>query len=215
MVTVTNKNDGNPGKSPFTTYIDAIDRKQALDNIDKLVNGRELSTDDEIYEVTGTIAQIEKISEYLDVVTSAVPQALGLLLDEERRQRQTETTATDIKQGELFEKLAKDREKLHNLTKQAIDRSGRNINAKLLGLCWGLGGCSLGMVAASLLAYLVVFPQQLRLARGSDGAMLEWLSTTDGKILRRAFGSGHRSVEECIRKGLKKTGKPVCMLELK
>ena len=215
MVTVTNKNDGNPGKSPFTTHIDAIDRKQALDNIDKLVNRRELSTDDEIYEITGTIAQIEKISEYLSVVTSAVPQALGLLLDEERQQRQTEATAIDIKQGELFEKLAKDRDKLHSLTKQAIERSGRNINTRLISLCWGLGGCSIGMVAASLLAYFAMFPQQLRLARGSDGAMLEWLSTSDGKILRRAFVSGNRSVEDCMRKGIKKTGKPVCMLEIK
>ncbi|WP_373539547.1 hypothetical protein [Chamaesiphon sp.] len=215
MVTVKNKNGGDSSKSPFTSYLDAIDRKEALANIDKLVNSRELSTDDEIYHITGTIAQIEKISEYLHVVTSAVPQAIQVLLEEERQQRQLESSEIDVRQEQLFAKLDRDRETYRDLTKQAIDRSGRNINTRLLSLCWSLGGFSLGMVATSLLAYFVVFPQQLRLARGSDGAMLEWLSTTDGKILRRAFVSGNRSVEECIRKGLKKTGKTVCMLEIK
>lgn len=215
MVTVKNKNAGSSSKSPFTSYLDAIDRKEALANIDKLVNSHELSTDDEIYHITGTIAQIEKISEYLHVVTSAVPQAIQVLLEEERQQRQLESSASDTRQEELLAKLDRDRETYRDLTKQAIARSGRNINSRLMSLCWSLGGFSIGMVATSLLAYFVVFPQQLRLARGSDGAMLEWLSTSDGKILRRAFVSGNRSVEECIRKGIKKTGKTVCMLEIR
>ena len=215
MFKITNKNGDNPSKSPFTSYLDAIDRKEALANIDKLVNSRELSTDDEIYHITGTIAQIEKISEYLHVVTSAVPQAIQVLLEEERQQRQTESSASDTRQDQLFEKLDRDRETYRDLTKQAIDRSGRNINTRLVSLCWSLGGFSLGMVVTSSLAYFVVFPQQLRLARGSDGAMMEWLSTSDGKILRRTFTSGNRSVEACIRKGIKKTGKTVCMLEIR
>jgi hypothetical protein len=208
MFTVTNKNNNNSGKSPLTSYVDAIDRKQALDNIDKLVNSRELSTDDEIYHITGTIAQIEKISEHLHVVTEAVPQALVELLEEERQKRHEESTAINTQ-------FARDRDKLYELTRQAIERSGRNINSRLSNYCWGFGGCIAGMGVASLLAYFLVFPRQLSLARGSDGAMLEWLSTSDGKILRRAFVSGNRSVEECIRKGLKKTGKTVCMLEIK
>jgi hypothetical protein len=215
MFTVTNKNDNNSGKSPFTSYLDAIDRTEALANIDKLVNSRELSTDDDIYHITGTIAQIEKISEYLHVVTSAVPQAIQMLLEEERQQRQLESSEIDTRQEELLAKLDKDRQTYRDLTKQAIDRSGRNINNRLMSLCWSLGGFSIGMVATSLLAYFVVFPQQLRLVRGSDGAMLEWLSTSDGKILRRTFVSGNRSVEACIRKGIKKTGKTVCMLEIR
>jgi hypothetical protein len=215
MVTVKNKNGGSPSKSPFTSYLDAIDRKEALANIDKLINSRELSTDDDIYHITGTIAQIEKISEYLHVVTSVVPQAIQVLLEEERQQRQAESSASDTRQEQLFEKLVKDRETYRDLTKQAIDRSGRNINSRLSNYCWGLGGCLAGVGVTSLLAYFLVFPQQLRLARGSDGAMLEWLSTSDGKILRRAFVSGNRSVEECIRKGIKKTGKTVCMLEIR
>jgi hypothetical protein len=215
MFTVKNKNGGSPNKSPFTSYLDAIDRKEALANIDKLVNSRELSTDDEIYHITGTIAQIEKISEYLHVVTSAVPQTIQVLLEEERQQRQLESSASDTRQEQLFEKLDKDRENYRDLTKQAIARGGRNINTRLVSLCWSLGGFSIGMAATSMLAYFVIFPQQLRLARGSDGAMLEWLSTTDGKILRRAFVSGNSSVEACIRKGIKKTGKTVCMLEIR
>ena len=215
MFKVTDKNAYNPSKSPFTSYLDAIDRTEALANIDKLVNSRELSTDDEIYEITGTIAQIEKISEYLHVVTSAVPQAIQMLLEEERQQRQLESSEIDTRQEELLAKLDRDRQTYRDLTKQAIDRSGRNINNRLMSLSWSLGGFSIGMVATSLLAYFVVFPQQLRLARGSDGAMLEWLSTSDGKILRRAVVSGNKSVEACIRKGIKKTGKTVCMLEIR
>jgi hypothetical protein len=130
------------------------------------------------------------------------------LFDEERQKRHEESTAINTQ-------FARDRDKLHELTRQAIERSGRNINSRLSNYCWGLGGCIAGMGVTSLLAYLLVFPHQLSLARGSDGAMLEWLSTSDGKILRRAFVSGNKSVEECIRKGLKKTGKTVCMLELK
>jgi SpoVK/Ycf46/Vps4 family AAA+-type ATPase len=89
----------------FLKRFDAIDRKQALDNIDKLVNSRELSTDDEIYHITGTIAQIEKISEYLHVVTSAVPQAIQVLLEEEREKRQIESSAIDTRQEELLAKF--------------------------------------------------------------------------------------------------------------
>jgi hypothetical protein len=215
MFKVTNKNSGDTSKSPLTSYLDAIDRKEALTNIDKLVNSRELSTDDDIYHITGTIAQIEKISEYLHVVTSAVPQAIQVLLEEERQQRQTESSAIDTRQEDLLAKLDRDRQTYRDLTKQAIDRSGRNINNRLMSLSWSLGGFSIGMIATSLLAYFVLFPQQLRLARGSDGAMLEWLSTSDGKILRRTFTSGNRSVEECIRKGIKKTGKTVCMLKIR
>ncbi len=215
MFAVKNKNGDSSSKSPFTSYLDAIDRKEALANIDKLVNSRELSTDDEIYHITGTIAQIEKISEYLHVVTAAVPQAIQVLLEEERQQRQLESSESDTRQEQLLAKLDKDRETYRDLTKQAIDRSGRNINSRLLNYCWGLGGCLAGVGVASLLAYFLVFPQQLRLARGSDGTMLEWLSTSDGKILRRAFVSGNRSVEACIRKGIKKTGKTVCILEIK
>ncbi len=130
-----------------------------------------------------------------------------MLLEEERQQRQTESSKSDPRQEQLVEKLERlavcdsnrDRQTYRDLTKQAIDRSGRNINNRLLSLCWSLGGFSIGMVVTSLLAYFVVFPQQLRLARGSDGAMLEWLSTSDGKILRRTFTSGNKSVEECIR----------------
>jgi hypothetical protein len=123
--------------------------------------------DDEIYEITGTIAQIEKISEYLHVVTSAVPQAIQVLLEEERQQRQAESSEIDTRQQQLFEKLDKDRETYRDLTKQAIDRSGRNINSRLLNYCWGLGGCMAGIGVTSLLAYFLVFPQQLRLARAS------------------------------------------------
>jgi hypothetical protein len=215
MVTVKNNNGDSSGKSPLTSYLDAIDRTEALANIDKLVNSRELSTDDEIYHITGTIAQIEKISEYLHVVTSAVPQAIQMLLEEERQQRQLESSENDTRQEQLFIKLDRDRQTYRDLTKQAIERSGRNINSRLSNYCWGLGGCLAGVGVTSLLAYFLVFPQQLRLARGSDGAMLEWLSTSDGKILRRTFVSGNRSVEACIRKGIKKTGKTVCMLEIR
>jgi hypothetical protein len=215
MVTVKNNNGDSSGKSPLTSYLDAIDRTEALANIDKLVNSRELSTDDEIYHITGTIAQIEKISEYLHVVTSAVPQAIQMLLEEERQQRQLESSENDTRQEQLFIKLDRDRQTYRDLTKQAIERSGRNINSRLSNYCWGLGGCLAGVGVTSLLAYFLVFPQQVRLARGSDGAMLEWLSTSDGKILRRTFVSGNRSVEACIRKGIKKTGKTVCMLEIR
>ena len=100
---------------------------------------------------------------------------------------------------------------LQALSKKAIGLSGKNINAKLQGLCWSLGGCLVGLG----LSWFAIFPRQLSLARGSDGLMLEWLSTPNGKLMRRSFASGNRSLEECIRKGIKKSGKAVCLLEIK
>jgi hypothetical protein len=213
MVNASKKSADN-SSSPLTNYVDVVERGRVIDDIDKLVSSRQLSTDDEIYEIAGTISQIDSISENLNVVFSAVPQALQEILNHERKQRLDESVAADRRIEKLIAEFNKDRVELHDLTRKTIQRSSRDINTKLLNYCWGLGGCIAGMGVTSLLAFFLAFPIQLSLARGSDGAMLEWLSTPDGKILRRAFNSGNKSAEECIRKGLKKTSKTVCMLEI-
>jgi hypothetical protein len=207
MVNITKKN-GDRSSSPLNNYVDVIERERVIGDIDRLVSSRQLSTDDEIYEIAGTVSQIDSISENLNVVFSAVPQALQQILNDDRKQRLDESVAADTRIENLAAEFNKDRVELHDLTRKTIQRSSRDINVKLLNYCWGLGGFIGGIAVISLLAVFLIFPLQLSLARGSDGAMLEWLSTSDGKVLRRAFTSGNKSVEDC-------TGKTVCMLELK
>lgn len=156
----------------------------------------------------------------------AVPQALQEVWQEEREARQADDVAGSerdrVRQAQLekdhqkfLDKLGNEHTQLQALFKKAIDRTGDSRYLKLQALCWGLGGCISGLGLAAIMGVFIIFPRQLSAARGSDGAMLEWLSTSDGRLMRRSFAAGNKSVAECVRKaGKKSKGKVVCMLEI-
>jgi hypothetical protein len=211
-------------KSPQGKHIDRLPASEKIKVLSDLVEHRGISTDDEIFEITGTYAHIEKITHHLDNIYSTMPQALQDLWQKERAARLAEVAIDQEQdattQRKFLENIGGEYAQLQALTKQSIARSGSDRYLKLWGLSCGLGGCVAGLGLASLIGFWLILPRQLSVARGSDGPMLEWLATTDGRLLRRSFTSGNRSVEECVRKAVsqKKSTSPakkvICMLEI-
>jgi hypothetical protein len=222
MVNISRKSNNG---SSLTAYTDTLSGEELVQNLAELVEERNLSTDDRILEVAGTIHHIEQITSHINNVAQAVPQALQEVWQEERVARQTESAVTS-QQAAIFgtqleqdrqkflDKLSKEHIQLQGLLKIAIGRVGNSRSLKLQHLCWSLGGCISGLAITSLIGSFIVFPRQLSLARGNDGAMLEWLSTPEGRLMRRSFAAGNTSVAECVRKGARKSKKFVCMLEI-
>lgn len=222
MVTVR-KTDNS---SPLSGHTDFLPNQETVRVLQDLVDRRDVSTDDEIFEITGTYAHIDRVAHHLNNVSMAVPQALQEVWQEEREARQADGVAglerDRVRQAQLekdhqkfLDKLGNEHTQLQTLLKKAIDRTGDSRYLKLQALCWGLGGCIGGLGLATIMGVFIIFPRQLSAARGSDGAMLEWLSTSDGRLMRRSFAAGNKSVAECVRKaGKKSKGKVVCMLEI-
>jgi hypothetical protein len=222
MVTVR-KTDNS---SPLSGHTDFLPNQETVRVLQDLVDRRDVSTDDEIFEITGTYAHIDRVAHHLNNVSMAVPQALQEVWQEEREARQADgveglerdrdrQAQLEKDHQKFLDKLGNEHTQLQALFKKAIDRTGDSRYLKLQALCWGLGGCIGGLGLAIIMGVFIIFPRQLSAARGSDGAMLEWLSTSDGRLMRRSFAAGNKSVAECVRKaGKKSKGKVVCMLEI-
>jgi hypothetical protein len=77
-------------KSPQGRHIDRLPTSEKIKVLSDLVEHRGISTDDEIFEITGTYAHIEKITHHLDNIYSTMPQALQDLWQKERAARLAE-----------------------------------------------------------------------------------------------------------------------------
>jgi hypothetical protein len=209
-------------KTPQGEYLDRLSKSEQVRVLQDLVEQRGISTDDEVFKIVGTYAHIDEITRHLDNVYKAIPQALQDLWQKEREARWDEMAIEEKReataQKKFLESLSGEYAQLKALAKQSIARSGNEQYLKLWGVACGLVGCVVGLGMASLVGFWLILPRQLSVARGSDGPMLEWLATTDGKLLRRSFASGNRSVEECARKASQKKSassqKIICMLEI-
>ncbi len=210
---VSSPQKSSNGSSSLTNHADSVSHQQLIAELQELVDSRQLDTDDNIYNITGTVNTISSAIEHINNVSSIVPQALQDVWEQERQLRNAEVSNGILQQqqAEFIERIAEQTDRLQLIGRKAVARSTGNLNWKLQGVSWGLGGVCVGL----LVAWAGIFPRQLSLARGSDGAMLEWLGTPQGRLMRRSFAAGNRSVEECLRKGIKKTGKTVCLLEIK
>jgi hypothetical protein len=223
-------NDSYSEQEPTLNEPDRLSaRQQIIRELEELGERITSSTEWEAnsQDLIVAIERVAQISTQLNHTTSLVIDSLPRTWEQERQQRydelnngtlrrqQTEFLATVAKQTEQLHadfttKIASENERLKILNYRAIQHI-INIKAQI----WGLCGVVFGSLVTLGLAWLVIFPHQLDNARGADSEIVKYLSTTEGRLMRRSFTSGNKSLQECVRKGTKKSGKLICQVEIK
>jgi hypothetical protein len=166
-----------------------------------LVGQRGMGLDDEALEIAGTYAHAARIAESLNSIAVAMPKLLeSTVADIKSQQDQRDEAMTKILYQQQDQGQARSAEAakiIETATKRLIGRSGASRLHQ-----WGFGaiGVSVGLTLGTVVAFFILFPNQLRQARLGDGAILEWLTTPDGRLLYQTFKSGNRSVRACVKK---------------
>ena len=192
------------------------------DEFTKVVQGlagqRGMGLDDEALEIAGTYAHAARIAESLNSIAVAMPKLLeSTVADIKSQQDKRDEAMTQILYQQQDQGQARSAEAARIIevaTKRLIGQSGVSRLHQ-----WGFGaiGVSIGLTLGTLVAFFLIFPNQLRQARVGDGEILEWLATPDGKLLYQTFKSGNRSVRACVKKAAaqnKNTKNLVCQITL-
>ena len=184
-----------------------------------LTGQRGMGLNDEALEIAGTYAHIARIAESLGSIAVAMPKLLeSTVADIKSQQDKRDEAMTKILYQQQDQGQARSAEAakiIDTATKRLIGQSGVSRLHQ-----WGFGaiGVSVGLTLGTLVAFFLLFPNQLRQARVGDGEILEWLATPDGKLLYQTFKSGNRSVRACVKKAgsQSKSGKNlVCQITLR
>jgi hypothetical protein len=166
-----------------------------------IIGQRGMGLDDEALEIAGTYAHAAKIAQSLNSIAVAMPKLLETTVAEIMSQQdQRDEAMTKILYQQQDQGQARSIEAakmIETATKRLIGQSGVSRLHQ-----WGFGavGMSIGLTLGTLISFFVLFPNQLRQARLGDGEILEWLATTDGRLLSKTFKSGNRSVRACVKK---------------
>jgi hypothetical protein len=169
--------------------------------LQELMGQRGMGLDDEALEIAGTYAHAARIAESLNSIAVAMPKLIeSTIADIKTQQDQRDEAMTKILHQQQDQGQARSAESakiIETATKRLIGQSGASRLHQ-----WGFGaiGVSVGLTLGTLVAFFVLFPNQLRQARVGDGEILEWLATPDGKLLYKTFKSGNRSVRACVKK---------------
>jgi ElaB/YqjD/DUF883 family membrane-anchored ribosome-binding protein len=166
-----------------------------------LIGQRGMGLDDEALEIAGTYAHAARIAQSLNSIAVAMPKLLeSTVADIKSQQDQRDEAMTQILYQQQDQGQARSTEAakmIETATKRLIGQSGASRLHQ-----WGFVaiGMSIGLTLGSLVSFFILFPNQLRIARLGDGEILEWLATTDGRLLYQTFKSGNRSVRACVKK---------------
>ena len=109
-------------------------------------------------------------------------------------------------QMDLIDRIGRDYQQFQTMAKGSVSS---RVNPKIQGVSWGLGGALIMLIFSNF----VLMPRQVSLARGLDAVALDSLNTPSGRVLRHALNT--TSLESCLRRGKKQTGKAVCLLDVK
>ena len=183
-----------------------------------LTENRGMGLDDEALEIAGTYAHAARIAESLNSIAAVTPKLLeSTVANIKSQQDKRDEVMTQIiyrLQDRGQAQSVESAKIIDTATKRLIGQSGVSRLHQ-----WGFGaiGVSVGLTVGTLVAFFVLFPNQLRQARVGDGEILEWLATPDGKLLYQTFKSGNRSVRACVKKAAgrnKNTKNLVCQITL-
>jgi hypothetical protein len=161
------------------------DKERARKILDELMNNGNWTADDPVFVAASTIETVKELLSILENIINAVPNGI--------KQAYLESVV-DLKQ--LLEEL-KEKEAAIARKKGARDTT---ISPKLIWVSIGISSGSMGIVIGFLVAMTIIFPKQLSIARGNDGALMDWLSTPQGELMRRSYASGNKSVDLCVKK---------------
>jgi hypothetical protein len=174
---------------------------------------------DEIFNITGSYQKLFKTVERIDKIGSDLPQALQGVWDKYKEQAANDKVDILAEMEAFqrrFEKMADARlESIGQLARKATKKT-EGVQSQKFTVISVAAGFGAGAIAMTALSYSVFFPQQLAIVRAGDRPIIEWLSTIDGKLMKRSFDSGNTSIKSCLAKGgLNKNKKPICQIELK
>lgn len=186
--------------------------------IEKWTKAGGLSLDHEALELAGLYAQVTQVTRFLDSIKSHTPELLRAVLAEFSEHQGEKDQAIGRKLDEQLDKLDTSRLNIEKVAKKSIRSSGDEKEKIPPAILWSAVGAAGSLLLSTFLFQFFYVPMQLRQARGAEGALVEWLGTTDGALLRQTFSSGNSSVQDCVRKARSKgkadKNKLVCLIEL-
>jgi hypothetical protein len=168
-------------KSALSYNIDHAEDSDDVNRLlDTLIDTGGIGTDSELLEQTGAYAHIRQTAQAVESVAREVLVTMQQQAQIEARDRQKE-------QAKLLSDL-----------KAIIKSHPTQIEKRWQIIAWCSSGAIGGFALCLLVCWLLLFPHQLRVARGGDGALLEKLNTPEGELFRRAFYQGKLNLNKCI-----------------
>jgi hypothetical protein len=198
---------------------DCLDDSSSIESealIRDLVNVGGVSTNAPELENLAGISRVRQIADSVEKVTTHLLTTLTNQWEQEKHSRDTDNTEllADIKTDNT--KLLAD---IKAFFQPLTTRQQPVPDIKLKLWIYSLASGCTGGIIVLLLSWLVLFPAQLRSARGTDALALERLSTSDGELLRRSIKSKNFSVQQCAAaakaKNIKQKGSIPCLVYLK
>lgn len=220
MVSVWSKTD-EPIASTRTAMENLGDRlpdDEYTDMIERWTKSGGLSLNHEALELAGVYAQVVQVTRFLDSIASNTPEMLRGVLQEFSEYQSEKDQAVGRKLDELLGNLDTSRLNIEKVAKKSIRSSGDDKKKIPAAILWGAVGATGSLLLSTFLFQFFYVPMQLRQARGAEGALVEWLGTADGALLRQTFSSGNSSVQNCVKKARSKEkadkNKLICLIEL-
>lgn len=220
MVSVFSKADEPiaTSRTAMENLRDKLPDDEYTDLIERWTKSGGLSLNHEALELAGLYAQVVQVARFLDSIASHSPEMLREVLREFSDYQGEKDLAVARKLDELFGNLNSGRLDLEKLAKKSIRRSGDDQKKVPTAILWSAVGATGSLLVSTFLFQFFYVPMQLRQARGADGALVEWLGTADGALLRQTFSSGNTSVRDCVKKtwakGKTDKNKLICQIEL-
>jgi hypothetical protein len=220
MVNVWSKEDEPiaSSKTAMENLRDKLPEDEYTSLIQRWTKSGGLSLDHEALELAGLYAQVIQVSRFLDSIASHTPEMLRGVLQEVGEHQSEKDQAVGRKLDELLGKLDASRLSIEKVAKKSIRSSGDEKEKIPGAILWSAVGAAGALLLSTLLFQFIYVPMQLRQARGAEGALIEWLGTPDGALLRQTFSSGNTSVQNCVGKARSKgkgdKNKLICLIEL-
>lgn len=168
-------------KSALSYNIDHAEDPKEVDRLlDTLIDTGGIGTDSELLEQTGAYSHIRQTAQAVENVAKEVLVAF-------QQQAQIEKSDRLAEQAKLLSDL-----------KTIVKSHPTQIEKRWQAIAWCSSGAIGGFTLCLLVCWLLLFPHQLRIARGGDGALLEKLNTPEGELFRRAFYQGKLNLNQCV-----------------
>jgi hypothetical protein len=220
MVNVWSKTDEPiaSSKTAMENLRDKLPDDEYTSLIERWTKAGGLSLDHEALQLAGLYAQVVQVSRFLDSIASHTPEMMRGVLQEVGEHQSERDQAVCRELRELLGNLDGSRLNIEKVAKKSIRSSGNEKEKIPSAVLWSAVGATGALLLSTFLFQLVYVPMQLRQARGAEGALIEWLGTSDGALLRQTFSSGNTSVQNCVGKARSKgkgdKNKLVCLIEL-
>jgi hypothetical protein len=190
-------------ETPLIRYADRATPEQLQEILQKTAELGSIGSEDPIWDAFGILTMANQSAGFIDAAVRYLPEELSKIWAIETVNRQKQ-------QAEL----------LAAIQKVKIQVKAPAVNEKPQLIIWGLGGIAIGSILSALAMGIFVVPAQVDAARGKDGAVIGWLQTEEGHLVKKIVDKKQTSLNDCIdsakKAGIKnKKGDVPCLLNLR